>query len=1645
MNNNFSRFLGLMAVNAMLLMPVCKAFAGTTEISTVPLVGASSGGAPPNIMLLLDTSNSMSWSHMPDQLELVGAKQKIGYKASECNALYYNPNRLYTVPRDSANAALPTPSFTAAPYNYYAPDTADIGRTVNLGTSFQAHDAKTVQNVVTAVADTAQAAYYFVFVPTSAAPAYTYNSSPCNDTDTWAAGSSGLGSATTGGKWKRVLVSTTSGPVGRLDERSNFAIWYTYYRTRISLAKSSIGLAFAPLSDTYRVGLITVNPTLGADNVTVNTSVQDAHYTPLSDFNSAQRSSWYTKFYSQKPAGSSPAREGLARVGRHYAGQTDGINTGMNTDPVQYACQKNFTIMTTDGYWNVAAEKAGVSGGPTNKAGNAWVGQQDGNQARPLVAGGPVDHPLTLDTDPNGLVPAGVFDGTLPQLGYTKTGQTTTAYTFPSCTYTTPGYTTTTVNQTVRPQIKTVVTTPPQNATKLQSRTVSFTRTSYLMTKQTLQYVIPTSTKSTTQFIWYNPAAEVSQPVLSCSGLTNCTNSALTGTASVPTGSCVAQDPVAPDYIRVTCSGATSAIQSAACTVGVNGCQVNTIVAPTFVAANGCSAVNSGSPNYQITTCTINAPTTPSPSTSTSAAVITTVNANCGATYAAGGNVVCSNASGFPTGWVDNPTCVAATINSATATECQTVSYCNTAVTPFPASCATTTVSTVPNPNGVACAASTVTTASGTVTTSCSLGTPTVTNAVNPATCTIGTTNPGAGNNYNQVVCQQNTTAAVALNGLTCPDPATLVNGWTSRTCATATVTGWKKRSTITTTQDWTYDNGTVVSQTPTNSSADLTSCLALPVVVSTPPLPNPVQAAPQYVAPSPTGGSVNSLADVAQYYYTTDLRPDMSNIVPPTGSGPLDDRVRWQHMSTYVVGLGVSGTLPYKADYATSGTGSFADIRRLSQSWPVWPDPALNYTLDATLWNSAKSIDDFWHTAVNGRGKYFSASDPDAVVTGIRSALDAISATVGSSTATTISDQLNSTITGLNFASSYQTLNWVGDVQAYNSGDLSIVTWSAQAKLDLQTGTDCDNRRIYVRDTSGTNNLSNFTVATKKCSDSTVSTGLSSAMQAKLSAASLTQYGTMNAAQQGQATVASLVNFLRGQRQNEGYAVGQSGKLYRSRTHVLGDIVNSKPQFVGAPYFDFVDDGYFAFKLANASRQNMIYAGANDGMLHAIYAPPSTADSTQLAKQGQEAWAYIPTAMIISPDTTKVPHGVISSLADVGYPSHHKFFVDGTPTVGDVKFADGTWHTILVGGLGGGGASYYALDITDPATPKSLWELDNTNCSGSGCSLGYTFGAPVIGKMANGTWAVFVTSGYNNSTGQASLFVLNAETGASIKTMNAGSADPSAPLGLAQISAWSNLPNLDRTVSRVYGGDLQGNLWRFDVNTAGSDAVYKIGILKDPSNAVQPITTPPELGKIGSKAYVYVGTGQLLGSSDFGNTQQQTVYGIYDDLAASDKTDSLRSVLTNYVTTSDLRIACASGASCSTVSSRGFLIDMIGSGEKVITPVSLVGTTLVIISSQPQDNTCGSGGSSKVYFADATNGTAVGTGVDLGNTVVGVIYLNSSGQTVTGLVRFGSQSDGSSGSGSGVAGGGTQSFTVPTGVQPPGTTRASWREIIQR
>ncbi len=821
---------------------------------------------------------------------------------------------------------------------------------------------------------------------------------------------------------------------------------------------------------------------------------------------------------------------------------------------------------------------------------------------------------------------------------------------------------------------------------------------------------------------------------------------------------------------------------------------------------------------------------------------------------------------------------------------------------------------------------------------------------------------------------------------------------------------------------------------------------------------PNPQYSTP-VVSTSTIGGASGTLGDVSAYYYLTDLRAPGSlgalgtdvgtdNNVPSSGSGPEDDKAKHQHMTTFTMGLGLSGTLNYVSNYKT-GAGDFGSLRSGALNWP------------APTADSPTALDDLWHAAVNGRGQFFSAADPDTVVDGLTAALAGVNARVASAAAAATSNL--EPVAGDNFAytASYKTLEWIGELEAkeidLTTGNVGTTpVWSARAKLDAKTGDACDNRSIKLFRSGATDNLVDFTWNTQACDASklptgTASTGLNAAEQANFNStqvALLSQYPDMtngilpllSVDQRTLAAGANMVNFLRGQRGREGFNAN-SQYLYRTRTAVLGDIVNAQPVFAKAPFADYQDANYAAFKSANATRTPMVYAAANDGMLHAFYAGTNTSDPLG----GEERWAFIP--------TTVLPN--LYKLADNNYGTLHAYSVDGTPAIADVLDSAASptapnygWKTILVGGLNGGGKGYYALDVTDPANPKGLWEFKySTTClspvtgQSADCHLGNSYGNAQIGKLADGRWVVFVTSGYNNVSSPAAtgdgigyLYVLNALTGQIIYKISTGTGSATTPSGLGKINTFVLDTTVNNTVDHLYGVDLLGNVWRFEVNAAQTATLLTTVV--DASNNPQAITTKPELAEFGSPpiTHVFVSTGKYIGASDLASTQTQTVWAIKDTgtyPVATPRSTLSQLTVTNAGDGLSRSITCVTN--CTT--NGGWYADLPDSGERVNVDMKLQLGTLVVASNVPQNNACNIGGYSWLNFFDARNGLQIAGSTNFGSKLseslavgINVVRLPD-GRTVV----IATTSDASQ-----------QTAEAPIPAGDPQGRRTSWRELVQ-
>lgn len=770
------------------------------------------------------------------------------------------------------------------------------------------------------------------------------------------------------------------------------------------------------------------------------------------------------------------------------------------------------------------------------------------------------------------------------------------------------------------------------------------------------------------------------------------------------------------------------------------------------------------------------------------------------------------------------------------------------------------------------------------------------------------------------------------------------------------------------------------------------------------------------------TGGTPNTLADVAEYYWKTDLRTSAlgnctssasgeekdtcNNIVPTNAQDPATH----QHMNTFGIGMGLSGTLPYDKNYLTQTSGAYVDLKNGTIDWPKpeFSESGGGYSGSS---GGPTNIDDLWHASVNGRGQYYSAMDAASLSEAIAGVVASIQNTDGaSSAAATSSLELIAGDDNRLYRASYTTGAWSGDVTAYAlAGSTATVSttvaWSAQSLLNSK---DYTTRYIYFNK-AGT--LTRFTYDNLPTTQQTYFANLCSKTPA------VAQCSTLSAADKDRANEGDrLVKFLSGDRTHEvstGSAPTTVAALYRKREHVLGDIINGAPVYVGKPPFSYADSGYADF--AATPRTAMIYAAANDGMLHAFD-----------AGSGAEKWAYIPTAVM--PNMYK--------LADRSYATRHQYYVDGAPVMGDIKVGD-VWKTILVGGLNKGGKAYYALDITNPNSPALLWEFTHAN-------LGYSYGNPVITKNAAGTWVVAFTSGYNNETGDGKgrLFIVNANTGEEIVSggIATSAGDTSTPSGLAKINAWVE-DATNNTATRFYGGDLLGNIWRFDYDglVEPKNSALKLGVA-EVSSTPQPITTKPMLLQAGGKPVVIVGTGRYLGESDITDATQQSIYAVKDPLVNSGWGDLRTNV--NFVE-QELTLDEDTGTTASVTNKAvdwstkaGWWMDLPNAKERVTTPMGLQLTTLVVPTTIPKGDACVSGGSSWLYFLNAATGSNIGdnpVGSEFSSTnlIAGTNWVRDSNGNIRLIVQT---SDGKI----------VTKKPPVTGSGGSGTAhRTSWRELI--
>ena len=647
-----------------------------------------------------------------------------------------------------------------------------------------------------------------------------------------------------------------------------------------------------------------------------------------------------------------------------------------------------------------------------------------------------------------------------------------------------------------------------------------------------------------------------------------------------------------------------------------------------------------------------------------------------------------------------------------------------------------------------------------------------------------------------------------------------------------------------------------------------------------------------------------DTLADVANYYWKRDLVP-LANDVPTSVADPAF----WQHMVTFGVSIGLRGRLDPKTDLQSITNGS-----------KHWGDPIIDEDLDR--------IDDLWHASVNGHGNFVTATRPEEFVQGLVDALATVAQRLGSASNVTANSTSFQTDTRV-YQASYVSGKWTGELAAYEVSAAGVSTkdedgdgvpdaaWRASQRFP-----DADDRNIFTSSGSGASNGTEFPTT------------------AQLSA--LAQPGRADP-RGGPVTGAENAAYVAGSQAQE---IRQGGKL-RDRDTVLGDIANSSPMYV--------------------HDNEMIYVGANDGMLHAFSAVDRGGSG---AVGGEEVFAYVPVGIDLAD---------LATLSDPQYGANHRYFVDGPVVVTPRSQTGGTNY--LVATLGRGGKGVFALDVTAPTAfdeDDVLW--DHTG-DALGADMGHVLGEPLVVTLddATGTRAVLVGNGINSVNGKAVLFLLDLQTGAVLRKFDTGVGGDnglSAPRG-ADFDG-------DGKVDFAYAGDLKGNVWKFDLSGDPDDwAVANAGAplftATDAGGIAQPITAglgiarDPATGKV----WVFAGTGKFMERTDVGSTHVQSVYGLIDDGTITGRGELVERAIVAVGTSDGAAVRGFEQAGAMPLDRKGWFIDLDtpSAGERVVSNPRVRGTVLLFASMiPPRENTCDAGGTGYVNALDAFSGTSLGS-----------------------------------------------------------------------
>lgn len=725
------------------------------------------------------------------------------------------------------------------------------------------------------------------------------------------------------------------------------------------------------------------------------------------------------------------------------------------------------------------------------------------------------------------------------------------------------------------------------------------------------------------------------------------------------------------------------------------------------------------------------------------------------------------------------------------------------------------------------------------------------------------------------------------------------------------------------------------------------------------------------------TGAGSNTLADIAFYYWSHDLRSDLPNQVstavdpnvsaaqPEVYWSPQQDVATWQHVNQWVLGLGAGNYDPLDPH----------DFNALLTGGTKWPSPFIG-TVEKQL--NAR-VDDLWHAAINGRGQYvsvFSSNHSDLLA--FSAAIEYHESSVARLTATSAS-LLNG---GAVFQAGFDSSDWSGFVRRYplSSGqgpqDDTCHSLPAGTLCAISAEVNANSVQPWLQRKVFTLNPEQNTVGDKGVT---------------LTGGAAARWQELSPMQQQDLVSPMQLDYMLGDASQE----QQQGGSLRNRTdkqRALGAVVHASPVWVsngrdqdGAYerlYPDALENTqtHESFLHSIAQRPAMLYVSANDGLLHAYQY-----DEGLL----KEKFAYLPDTLL-----SQVPAFSSPQFAYTGW-------LDGPLLAADVFYSN-AWHSVLVGSFRQGAKGLFALDVTHPETfnrQSVLWEYTPRTVSND--DLGFIYGPVSMVKTHaeqgadKQVWAAVTANGYNSVNGNAVLLFIDLKNGSTLASVDTGvGLNPNSPPVGARSASFANglatpfMVDIDQDyiVDYAYAGDLYGNLWRFDLRS--NDVAQWSATLIFTAAAGQPITAQAVVNRHPSQqgVLIYVGTGKYLEKSDDQSSASdatQAVYGIWDRLEQVPKVITPQHLLSQRI------LKEHSGSSAARVLSQnavhyftgtglpnspdtegylGWKLDF-PAGERVLEAPLLRSGVLVLVTFKPNDSPCEAGGTSWLMALDAVSG----------------------------------------------------------------------------